>query len=92
METEEIEQIRSFDVWRRNGQNGLTRYRCFEDCSSHRFCVQSADFYKEPISAERIAQLEKQYIELLLQDSPFNRSGAFPTIEEAIADHDASFE
>jgi hypothetical protein len=82
---------RSFDVWKRNNEMGLVRYRCFEDCTSHQFCVQSADFFQKTVSVDRILELEQQ-IELLLKESPFSRSGSFPTIEEAIAAHDASFE
>jgi len=56
------------------------------------FCVQSSDRYQSPISVDRISQLEKQFIELLVEESPFERSGAFATVEEGIADHDKSFE
>lgn len=84
--------IRSFDVWKVDGINGLKRYRCFEDCSTHRFCVQGADFYRQPVSVERILQLEQQFIELLIEESPFSRSGSFATIQEAIANFDASFD
>jgi hypothetical protein len=27
--------IRAFNVWKIDGNNGLKRYRCFEDCSTH---------------------------------------------------------
>jgi len=91
MGTEQLETIRAFDVWKRKGPGELVRYRCFEDCSNSRFCVQSADFYQSPITPDRLLQLEKQFIELLLEESPFSRSESFPTVEEAIADHDASF-
>ncbi len=92
MGTEQVETFRAFDVWKRKGKDGLVRYRCFEDRSSGQFCVQSADFYQPPVAVDRLLQLEKQFIELLLEESPFSRSGSFATVEEAIADHDASFE
>ncbi|MGO9335955.1 MAG: hypothetical protein ACLPY1_00445 [Terracidiphilus sp.] len=37
-------------------------------------------------------QLEKQFIELLIEESPFARSGSFASIQEAITNFDASFE
>lgn len=92
MDTEQLEEFRAFDVWKRKGPHGLVRYRCFEDRSNGQFCVQSADFYQSPISVDRWSQLEKQFIELLLEESPTARSGSFPTVEEAITDHDTSFE
>jgi hypothetical protein len=82
---------KSFDVWRRRDPQTLVRYRCFEDCSTGRFCVQSADFYQGPITNDQIQFLEKQFIELLLDQSPFERGESFPSIEEAISDHDESF-
>jgi hypothetical protein len=86
------DQFRAFDVWKRKGSDEVIRYRCFENLSTGMFCVQSADFYQSPVSVDRISQLEKQLIELLLEQSPIKRSGSFATIEEAIADHDKSFE
>jgi hypothetical protein len=91
METRRTENLRGFDIWKRKGVNGVVRYRCFEDESTGRFCVQSADFYQSPSTADYISQLERQFIELLIEQSPFTRSGSFASIEEAITDHDKSF-
>jgi len=85
------ETYRSFDIWRRRDSNTLVRYRCFENCSTGRFCVQSSDSYKRPVTNDQIQSLEKQFIELLIEQSPFERGGFFATIEEAISDHDKSF-
>src|SRR5271165_3644381 len=84
--------IRSFDVWKIGGKDGLKRYRCFEDLATHQFCVQSADFYQQPVSVDRVLQLEQQFIELLVEQSPFPRSGSFATIQEAITNSDVTFE
>ncbi len=83
---------RAFDVWKREGARSLVRYRCFENLGTGKFCVQSADFYKSPVAEERMNELQKQYIELLLKESPFKRAGSFDTVEEAIRDHIESFE
>jgi len=86
------DQFRVFDIWKRKSAEEVVRYRCFENSSTGRFCVQSADFYQSPISVDRVLQLEAQFIELLLEESPFERSGSFATVDEAIANHDKLFE
>jgi hypothetical protein len=83
--------FKSFDVWKRIEPARLVRYRCFEDTNNGKFCVQSADFYNLPIQAERLIQLQRQFLELMIEESPFSRSGAFDTVEEAIARHDSEF-
>jgi hypothetical protein len=87
-----IETYRSFDIWKRRDARTLVRYRCFEDCSIGRFCVQSADFYRPPVTNDQIQNLEKQFIELLMEQSPFDRSGSCGSIEEAISEFDKTFE
>ena len=86
------DMYRAFDVWKRSGARLLVRYRCFEDLGTGMFCVLSADFYKAPISDDRVLELERQYLELLLEESPFKRSEAFATIDEAILDHIETFD
>jgi hypothetical protein len=83
--------FKSFDVWKKTSTAQLVRYRCFEDTDTRKFCVQSADFYNLPIQTERLVQLEKQFIELMIEQSPFERSGSFDSVEEAIAHHDSEF-
>ena len=79
---------RSFDVWKRPG-SAIVRYRCFERLSDHTFTVQSADFYSDDSSQNRF--LDMQFLELLAEQCPFERFGAFATIEDAIAAHDQQF-
>ncbi len=83
--------FRSFDVWKKTSTARLVRYRCFEDTDTGKFCVQSADFYNLPIQTERLVNSEKQFVELLIEESPFVRSGAFDSVEEAISRHDSEF-
>ena len=87
-----MDSIRPFDVWRRRDAEALVRYRCFEHLKTARFCVQNADCYRAPVTDEYLLQLEKQYLELLLEEDPFSRTGSFASVEEAIEEHDASFE
>jgi hypothetical protein len=85
--------FRSFDVWKRiQSPKGVQRYRCFEDLASRKFCVQSSDFYRNPVTLQAVSELEKQFIELLIEQSPFERSGGFSSIEAAIEDHDRIIE
>jgi len=85
-------KLRSFDIWERKNAETLIRFRCFEDLSTGRFCVQNADFYRMPVTDQYLMQLERQFIELLTEEDPFSRSGSFISIAEAIKDHEASFE
>jgi hypothetical protein len=82
---------RSVDVWKRISKARVVRYRCFEDLSSGRFSVQSADFYKIPLDAKEVADSDKQYLELLAEQSPEERAGSFDSLEEAIEAHDKDF-
>lgn len=68
------------------------RFRCFEDLNGSRFCVQSSDVYRSPLKDNPIGDLERQHIELLIEEDPFIRSGSFVSLEEAIRDHELSFE
>lgn len=83
--------LKSFDVWRKTGTHRLVRYRCFEDTEARKFCVQSADFYNLPLETEQLIALEKQFLELMIEESPFERSASFDSVEEAIGRHDLDF-
>jgi len=82
--------LRSFDIWERK-QDYLLRYRCFEDVEAHSFCVQSMDYYYAANPPEHFENLDRQHIDLLLEQDPFERSGSFPSIEEAIRTHNEKF-
>ncbi len=82
---------KAIDVWKRK-DGVIVRFRCFEVMPSRGYCVQSADFYSIPLDREQIPRLEKQFLELLLEEAPEVRGGLFPTIEEAIAAHERDFE
>ena len=82
---------KSFDVWKRINENEAICYRCFQVVDENVFCVQSADFYRIPIDKKQIRQLEKQYIELFIEEAPDIRDKVYPTLEEAIKANDCSF-
>ena len=79
---------RSIDVWERKDGRTVVRYRCFESLHSGRYCVQSADFYHD---GKPSANLDGQFIELLTEQEPAQRSGEHETLEGAIAAHQHTF-
>jgi hypothetical protein len=83
--------FKSVDVWKRLHNGDAIRYRCFELIPSGRYCVQSADFYRRPLDDKSGGFLDRQFIELLLQQAPEDRTQTFSTLEEAIANHDEEF-
>jgi hypothetical protein len=74
--------FKAFDVWKRIEPARLIRYRCFEDMGTGKFCVQSADFYSIPVRPEQLMQSEKQFLELMIEESPVTPSGTFDSLEE----------
>jgi hypothetical protein len=82
---------RSFDVWDYDEDGVLVRYRCFEMLATGKFCVQSKDFYREPLNPDLVSQLESQFVELLSQEKPEVRSGLFDSVADAIRAHEESF-
>jgi hypothetical protein len=82
---------RSFDIWAYEQEGTVVRYRCFEILETGRFCVQSKDFYRQPVVASVTTQLDLQFLELLLEEHPDVRSGTFDSVGAAIWAHEESF-
>lgn len=82
---------RAVDVWIRRAPGALTRYRCFELLPAGGYCVQSADFYSAA-DPKPMSSGESQFLELLLEEAPDQRSEVYPTLEEAIQAHDREFQ
>jgi hypothetical protein len=82
---------REISVWRRIDGKRAVRFRCFEELEFHLFFVQSADFYSMPLKADVAAQSDRQFLELLMEEEPTERSRGFATVEEAIAAHEKEF-
>jgi len=79
---------RTIDVWERNDTRTVVRYRCFESLETGRYCVQSADFYDQ---GKATPSVEGQFIELLTEQDPVQRSGDHDTLADAIAAHKREF-
>src|SRR5215472_6771855 len=83
--------FRSIDVWKILNAQTLVRYRCFQLLTNNRYCVQSADFYTLPLDESRVRSLEAQFVELLIEQRPDERTDTFASLQEAIAHHDEEF-
>lgn len=83
--------FKAIDVWRRISNSEAVRYRCFQCLHTGKYSVQSADFYRLPEDAVQSSHLERQHIELLIEQAPDERAGAYETLEAAIEAHEADF-
>ena len=81
---------RYIPVWRREPE-GAKLYRCFEIVGTGGYVVQSADYFTSKTWPAREAQMEGQFIELLLEQRPEERISPRPSIEEAIEYFESSF-
>ena len=79
------------NVWKKMGKNSVVRFRCFEIIGKNQFCVQSADFFQYPVNEKAIKSLDKQSIELFIEDFPDKRSKVYTSLEEAITEHEKEF-
>ena len=78
------------NVWRRRDSETLVCYRCFRVLPEKRYCVQSADFVGKSESQKSF--FNDQFIDLLLEQSPVNRSTLlYDSLEAAIEAHDKEF-
>ena len=89
---EQMEYYKAIDVWSKKDQVTVVRYRCFQLLPDGGYTVQSADYYKAPFRGTQSAQHEKQFLELLSEESPKVRSPLFPTLIEAISAFDHDFQ
>jgi hypothetical protein len=82
--------LRYIPIWRRKAE-GIVLYRCFEVLGSVGFTVQSADYFTVESLQARVPELEKQLLELLIEQSPDERFRTHLSIEKAIEAFDAEF-
>jgi hypothetical protein len=74
---------RYIPVWRREPRTAKL-YRCFEILGDGGYVVQNADSFTPETYRERDAQMDRQFVELLLEQCPEKRITPRPSIEEAI--------
>jgi hypothetical protein len=78
-------------VWKRVSDSSAIRYACFHDVTSHRYVVQSADFFRLPLQKQQVEDFDKQFAELFIGNPLTERSDWFDSLEAAIAAHDRDF-
>jgi hypothetical protein len=78
-------------IWRRIDNRAAIRFFCLFDLSSGMFAVQSADFFRLPVTKEQLENFDKQYLELFMEISPVERCEWFNSLTEAITAHDRGF-
>lgn len=81
----------AMNVFRRLESGEVVVYRCFKKLPDQGYVVQSADRVRVPVQEHIVRQHEAQFWELLIEEAPEVRGGLFPTVEEAIAQFDRSF-
>ena len=82
---------RRHEVWRRISDAVAARYVCFELLGADSFAVQSCDFFRIPLGDQAIGHLDRQAIQLFIEDDPVRRSGAHASLVAAIEAHDRDF-
>jgi hypothetical protein len=85
-----MQLYRYVPVWKRTA-DGLVLYRCFEVVGLG-YTVQSKDFFGAGRLITNTAHLESQFLELLWEQAPEERSKVKPTIQDAVESFDAYFQ
>ena len=78
------------DVWRRTSDAVCIRYIVLMHLESGKFAVQSADFF-DGLNGVGLDYFNKQFIELMKEESPLERCEWFRSIEDAVRAHDDDF-
>jgi hypothetical protein len=78
-------------VWKRIDETSAVRYCCLNDILSNKYAVQSTDFFRLPLEEKQFRDFDKQFVELFIEVSVFERCDWFDSILEAISAHDQGF-
>jgi hypothetical protein len=82
--------LKFHEIWKRNDENSVVIYYCFEDLESGLYCVQNAEFFHLPLDGDRVLGI-RQALELFLEECPKTRCEWVRSLEEAVNLHDAEF-
>jgi hypothetical protein len=78
-------------VWKRVAEKTAVRYTCLMNSATKKVSIQSADFYRLPVTQEQVLQFQAQFVELFCECDPSERSDSFYSVEEAVAAHERGF-
>ena len=87
----EMTMYRSLPIWKRLNSTECVRYSCLENVETGEFCVPSSDFFHLPVHPDSMVQVNKQFIELLIEIDPKQRGQWFASLKEAIVAHEMYF-
>lgn len=79
-------------IWKRYDERTAIRYVCLMNMATRKYSVQSADFYRLPLTREQLTNFQKRFMELFCESDYCERSGSFASPEAAIAAHHKTFE
>jgi len=78
-------------VWKKTEEDVAVRYLCLLDISTGKYRVQSADFFRLPVTADQLSFFESQVVELFIETSSRDIDDWQSTIERAIEMHEKNF-
>jgi hypothetical protein len=83
---------RSHSIWERSNE-GLYRYRVLENLITGKYSVLMRDSFggRSSVPRDLLLNLDKYFVELLIEMTPEERGGAFDTIQDAIRAFDEDF-
>ena len=79
------------EVWKRMGTGAAVRIQCLKRLSDGSFAVQNADYIRAPLTASSVQVSDQGFVGLLLDDDPADRCAWFPSLTEAVLDHEREF-
>lgn len=89
MEQKDLFQL--IPVFKRISDQQLTEYVCLYNLDTKQYAVLCSNFYHLPFPYSNLDYQQKISIELLLEESPQTRCEWFPSIKQAIHQHDLDF-
>lgn len=78
-------------IWEKKDRLTAIRYLCFQNLTTLKYCVQSADFYRSPIDDVQIKNFDEQSIELFIESEPLERCTWHDRLIDAIDSHKKDF-
>lgn len=78
-------------IWKHVAEKTAVRYTCLMNPTTKKISIQSADFYRLPVTQEQVMRFQTQFVELFCECDPSERSDSFDSVEEAVAAHERGF-
>jgi hypothetical protein len=82
---------RRIEIWERLSEAQVACYQCLEVIAPGKFCVQSRDFFTQPLEQAAHLSFLDQFVTLLSEESPEIRTPLCDSLEAAIQAHNSYF-